>query len=202
MQFVYKAAEMRHKHASMCDMLFKLFNVALIVLTFFWFIFGIQFAAIDVIDAKHSKVMDRITFAGLFVFLHSIIICGIGVSGIRLTQRNTPQTCYSVTYGSLLFFIVIVPLLGQGGALLRIRRIEVAELEAACNLSYSDLDALRSKNDGFSRRVRNSIEYMIVYFAHELDMHSQLLLDEYMCSDVCPCYYDPEQVPNPKEEYF
>ena len=42
---------------------------------------------------------------------------------------------------------------------------------------------------------------MIMYAAHSLDMHSELMLDEYMCSDVCPCYYDPTRVPNPKEEY-
>ena len=70
----------------MCDLLFKFFNIALSVLTFFWFIFGIVFASIDVMDAKHSRFMDRFTAAGLFVFIHSIIICALGISGIRLTN--------------------------------------------------------------------------------------------------------------------
>ena len=85
-------------------------------------------------------------------------------------------------YGGLLFFIGFLPLIGQGSSLLMLEDVDEEELYSNCFSGETEL--LQVADDHYEEKI-----LLFQNLAKELDIFTETILDQKMCSEICPCYH-------------
>lgn len=79
-------------------------------------------------------------------------------------------------YGVVTFFFCAIPLMAEGDAIMALSRVHNSTIDVMCSLNPREL-----------RERTNKYTYSLFEMAHKMDDVSQYLLDNYMCTNVCPC---------------
>ena len=114
-----------------------------------------------------------------------------GCLGIALTMNRKCHIACVVTYGSLMFFILAIPLLVEGTALKALHDVDSEDYKENCAKTIDEID------DDHNSFVVNFFE-----FAHRFDKMSETVLDTYMCTKTCPCLEYEDNFKNSKTLYM
>ena len=152
----------------------------LIILGFGLMITGSTFISHDLIS-KGGFGLDRLKMMAIALIVAYILVTWIfGCIGIAISiNRTTPQFCIAL-FGTFIFLFVAIPLLAEGVTLRALKSIDDTELDKLCEMPLEQL------RDGYGSMVLSFIG-----FAHRFDKMSETVLNEYMCTETCPCFnYD------------
>ena len=121
--------------------------------------------------------MNRIKMMAAALIVAYILITWIfGCVGIAMSMnRGCPVFCVAL-YGTFIFLFVAIPLMAEGSALHGLKRIDDDELSRYCSIDRDDLDD------------ENRMVQVFIQFAHRFDRMSESVLNEYMCTETCPCF--------------
>ena len=173
---VEKARVVRNQELAGVEKCFKLLCIILIVLGFGLVISGSTFISHDLISKGHFGLDKLKLMAAALIVAYILITWVFGCVGIAMSMnRGCPVFCVAV-YGTCIFFFVAIPLMAEGRALRALKRVDDAELDELCDMPSKQL------RDEHGRMVVSFIE-----FAHRFDKMSETVLNEYMCTETCPC---------------
>lgn len=183
----------RNEHLGLFEKWFYLLCVALVVLGFFLIITGSLFIS-QSLWSNGQFGLDKIKGAAAALIVSYCILTWIfGCAGIAITMnRKCHVGCIGI-YGTLLFFIIAIPLMAEGSALLALENIDEENFRENCKMS---LENPRDFDD-----VHNRLVVQFYEFAHRFDLLSEAVLDKYMCSKECPCLEYEMNYQNSKTVY-
>ena len=108
----------------------------------------------------------------LFVLSITIFAC---FGTLIASKRGCPNIGIFI-YGTLLFFLVVLPLFIVG--------VDLSELSNTSNEKIQDYCFLTDNNNG---HPDNSLMSKFFMVAHKFDRVQTNMLNKRMCTDVCPC---------------
>ena len=115
------------------------------------------------------------------VISYCCLILIFGFMGIFIAKRRTIKNGWVACYGILMFFVISIPLMMEGSAILELDHLDINEVQKLCIANMSRV------TDDY-----NPLTVALVKAAKRFDLMSELVLDGYMCTkNTCPCYsYD------------
>lgn len=115
--------------------------------------------------------------AAALIVAYIIITWVFGCVGIAITlNRGCPVFCVAI-FGTFMFLFVSIPLMAEGSALRVLKNLDDSDLDKMCKMSPDEA------RDEYGRGMVGSF----LQFAHRFDTMSESILNEYMCTEVCPC---------------
>lgn len=174
----------RDKNVRRFEHCMMVLNMFLLVLTIAFIGSGVAFITHDLWGEneymlKEIKAVSISLMVSYSFILSFMAILGIYVSNSRRTANGT-ICCYAL----VLLFVVAIPLLVEGGAIMELDRLSEEELNSLGNMSMSTVV-----------ERYNPITVGLVREGKRFDLMAEMVLDGYMCSRrTCPCtsYRTPE----------
>ena len=128
--------------------------------------------------------------AAALIVAYIIITWVFGCVGIAISlNRGCPVVCVAV-YGTMMFLFVAIPLMAEGSALHALKKIDDDELSKMCKMPMEEV------RDDYGAMVN-----AFIGFAHRFDRMSETVLDEYMCTETCPCFHYDSMGQSSKDIY-
>lgn len=154
------------------------------ILTCFFMLFGClmvttgtAFVRHDLLNSAQFGLKSVESMATALIVCYCILILIFGLSSLLITYYRDCHTCCIAIYGTLIFFIIAVPLMAEGTAILELDRISNGEIQLLCDIPLKEV----KKNNG-------KMVYSILEMAHRYDVMSEQLITRYMCTNAtCPC---------------
>lgn len=112
---------------------------------------------------------------GIMIIVYVLLTLISGGIGIIISYKKCNNICISL-YGTFMFFVIAVPLISEGSALILFDKIDQKTFDASCRMPIEQL-----------RREHSGIVLALFNFAHRFDTISETVVDTYMCSKTCPC---------------
>lgn len=134
----------------------------------------------------------EVTYMFLMIFLTS----AWGIWLIKDEQIANVKVC---CYGFVMFFFILMPLLGTSGAMYSLRSITPDDVRNGCESNeiwIDDMSKDATREWHQNNRKMGPLMNQIMRMAHEFDQRTENLLDQSMCTDICPCYNKMEYAKN------
>lgn len=158
---ISKAREARNQNINCFEKTYYVLSGLLVLFGLGLVVTGSGFISHD-LWSSGKFALDRVKgMAVVLIVAYCLITWVFACFGIIITSnRGCPVWCVAI-YGTLMFFILSVPLLAEGSALLELERISNDELQEYCDMDHKDLDD------------ESRIVYSFFEFAHRFDIMSE-----------------------------
>lgn len=125
---------------------------------------------------------------GAFVILFWIIGCGLTIFGCKVSNMESTGKAFPCIYGFFIFFLVMLPMFSQAGVISELQSLSDRDVEHICTPNWAFSDPLSKISDKYEwlRALNSDIHTATAKMALKFDSQT-LIMNEYMCSDVCPC---------------
>lgn len=152
-------------------------NSTLLFFTFLLVLSGIAFVTHNLWST------DKYLFSGMrkstasMTVAYMVITLLFGAGGIYIAKHRTVHNCFVAAYATLIFFVIAIPLMAEGSAILELDRMDLDMIQKMCFMNLAHVSA-----------KHNPITVSLVQNSKRFDIMSELILDGYMCTEqYCPC---------------
>jgi len=115
----------------------------LALFTMIWMIFGLEFT-IGSLNKSFNWIYGSILGFVLVFFAFS---CGASIFGLVISCHDVPNVCCPALYCFIIFFLVFIPMVAQGGALGELASFSDNDMELMCTPDHVFHDALTGISD-------------------------------------------------------
>lgn len=123
----------------------------------------------------HFKRWKELAELGLV--LMTLLMMVFVFCGCKITSNRRCKTEWVACYGFFILILGFIPFITEGSLLLSISDIEKTDMQRMCKQTPEQVE----EEFGLLGSVVSGL-------AHRFDLISQQVLDQNMCTKVCPCY--------------
>ena len=69
-----------------------------------------------------------------FIVFFTVIMCSVGCVGFQMSKHEKPQALWLVVYGTLVFFLVMLPMFIQGSIILELQSVDETQINTICKM--------------------------------------------------------------------
>jgi hypothetical protein len=119
----------------------------------------------------------------VYLFLGLAILLGIVGCGCKLNRKEAPDGWGLAAFGAFVLVCGIIPAYAEASAIAVVANLGEEDLMAGCQAALGKA-TIRVTEKG----LLNKYSRMALGLAAKFDHQAVTLLDQHMCTEVCPCY--------------
>jgi hypothetical protein len=119
----------------------------------------------------------------VYLVLGLAIMLGIVGCGCKLNRMEAPDGLAVAAFGAFVLVCGIIPAYAEASAISVVANLGEEDIMAGCQVALGKA-TMRETEKG----LRNKYAHMALGLAAKFDHQAVALLDQHMCTEVCPCY--------------
>ena len=119
----------------------------------------------------------------VYLVLALAVMLGIVGCGCKLNRTEAPDGLVVAAFGAFVLVCGIIPAFAEASAISVVANLGEEDIIAGCQVALGKA-TMRETEKG----LLNKYSHMALGLAAKFDHQAVSLLDEHMCTEVCPCY--------------